>query len=83
MQADRRTYFFSPCIQRYPCSSITQSSLTISCCHGGGLFDESSGRDADGAGALGTRARTVPPRMIQTPSQIHMTSGFRCALMMG
>ena len=26
-----------------------------------------------GAGAFGTRANTVPPRMIHTPSQIHMT----------
>src|SRR6266404_8898266 len=33
--------------------------------------------------ALGIRASIVPPIMINTPTQIHMTSGFRWALMMG
>ena len=39
--------------------------------------------NSDRGGALGTRARIVPPSMIQTPSQIHITIGFRCALMIG
>src|SRR5260370_2902455 len=36
-----------------------------------------------GAGAFGTKARTVPISMIQTPIQIHITSAFRWALRMG
>jgi len=76
----------------FPAASIVESPA-------GGRLTHASGFEAPGLGdtpeataraflakygaAFGIRARTVPPIMINTPTQIHMTSGFRCALMMG